>query len=170
MKKVFAIVLCGAVLFNTVGFIILFSTASFEWKQFIADELEKKNSTEHLVRLTDNSTIHHLNNHEILSAGKLYDVARVTKENGSTVLYCYHDNNEERMDAQLFKGIQQNTDNSAQNSAPSKSLVKQAVNDYLPEKKMELSFSTLSLNNIIPANFSIVTGIFLSIQVPPPRG
>jgi len=170
LKKVFAIFLCGTVLFNTVGFIILFTATTFEWKRFIAEELEKKSNGVQLVKIADDPSIQYLNKHEIICGGKLYDIERVTKENGVAVLYCYHDNNEEKIDAQLVNGLQQNTDSAPQNSIPSKLLVKLAAIDYIAEKKMEFVTVTLSSSEVNHFSFSIVPGTILSIQAPPPRG
>jgi hypothetical protein len=171
VKKVLAIFLCSAVLFNTVGFIVLFSTATFKWKEFVAEELNKKDLAEQLVKLIDNSTIQHINKHEIISQGKLYDVARIIHEKGLTVLYCYHDSREESMDAQLVNGIQQNIDNPVSSNSPvPKSHIKRAITDYVTEKKTQLPVSVLFFARILQQHFSFAPEYNLSIQVPPPRG
>jgi hypothetical protein len=171
VKKGLAIFLCSAVLFNTVGFIILFSSATYKWKEFVAEELIKRTSDDNLVKIIDNSTVQHINKHEIISSGKLYDVARVTRQKGVTVLYCYYDNKEESMNAQLFNGIEQNTDNPASHNSPaSKSHIKRTITDYLPEKKTQLPASILFSARSLQNHFSFVPEYNLSIQVPPPRG
>jgi hypothetical protein len=171
VKRILAIFLCGAVLFNTVGFIILFSATTFKWKEFIAEELDKKNPTEQLVRLIDNNTVQHINKHEVISQGKLYDVARVTRKKGITILYCYHDSREESMDAQLVNGIQQNTDNPASHSASTpKFHIKRAITDYVTEKKTQLPLSVFFFASIFQHHFPFVPEYNLSIQVPPPKG
>ena len=137
----------------------------------VAEELGKNNTDEQFVKFIDNNAIQHVNSTEIISGGKLYDVARVTREKGATVLYCYHDSTEESMDAQLVCGIQQNTNNPAsQHSPASSSLVKQTVTDYLPEKKMEMNILVLSSSQLHQYTFSFVPEYNRSIQAPPPKG
>ena len=158
-------------LFNTVGFIVLFSATIHEWKMTIVKDIDKQDVAEQLVKFIDNSTIQHINKTEIISGGRLYDIAHVSQEKGNTVLYCYNDRHEESMDAQLFQGLQQNTDNSAlPNSGSSKSLIKQIVKDYLPEQKMKLAVSIPSLGYSNLYHFSVVTQGTFSIVSPPPRG
>lgn len=171
MKKILSIFLCCAVLFNTLGFIILFSTVITKWKIAIAEELEKKSNAEELIKVTDNATVQHINGHEIIFNGKLYDIACVSRVGDATVLYCYHDTKEENMDAQLANGIQLNTDTPASHSqSPLKSHIKSGVSDYLPVSKAGLPLITFVSHNLVLNNNSFIPQYTLSVQLPPPRG
>jgi hypothetical protein len=99
--KISAIVLCGLLIYNSLGYFLVLSVMRVairheKWSQLSTIPDEQLTSFSINKNIPD-SRIKIVNQREILVNGKLYDIAR-KKDNGTAVTYyCKHDREEESL-------------------------------------------------------------------------
>ena len=162
MKKAFALSLLFFILFNSMGYYILFELD----KLIVRKEMTARisGSATNLICLKiengeQNPSFHRLGGREIKFKGKLYDVVSEIDRGGSILIFCIHDTKEE----QLYSGLKRINHNKQLFS-----LWDHLVKIALPESVMNLEFITP--DNLKFPHFKIpLSSSVLQTWSPPPE-
>lgn len=104
------------VLFQAGGFFVVFkvqqSIIRKEVKQAIKKGVDEKNLVSIFMDQNTNNEIVWKNSHEFMLNGRMYDVVRTEKVNGTIKYLCLDDNQE----TELFKKLDKQTDNEMKNT------------------------------------------------------
>jgi len=136
LKKVFALSLLFFILFNSMGYYILFELD----KLIVRKEMSARisGSATNLICLQiekgeKNPSFHRRDDKEIEYKGRLYDVFREVNKGDSILIFCIHDTKED----QLYSGLKQINHNKQRLN-----LWDHMVKIALPEGVMHLEFIT----------------------------
>jgi hypothetical protein len=99
--KILSIFLCGLLIYNSLGYFIVFSVTRLAirqqtWTQ-IVNISDKQLTTYVFNKNGPDSRLKIINNHEIIVDGKLYDVARKVNSGSSIIYHCVRDAKEQSL-------------------------------------------------------------------------
>lgn len=100
MKKIFAVFVLFILLFNSMGYYILFELNKFQVRQEMQSQLVKKTVKLYLLKITDpekDPEFKRIHKKEFQYKGKMYDVIKEVKNNGITLFYCLKDTKEDNL-------------------------------------------------------------------------
>jgi len=167
--KISAILLCGLLIYNSLGYFLVLSAMRIavrqqKWNQLSSLPIEKLSVF--CFEKSGSSSLKIINEREILVDGKLYDVVRKTEIGSKTTYYCLRDLKEESLIAKI------RSFNHSQHQFPNKNtariivekIIKTAV--ILDRKPLIIRNYTILKPNI---TFLPLSGPFFRILLPPPK-
>jgi hypothetical protein len=178
VKRIAVILLVPILLFNTIGYYLVFygdliearhEAAVMIWgHQALGDKLVSlafplvngKPAAEGLAFTDDD---------EFTYQGRMYDVVSSAQNNGRIVFKCYTDNKETALNQDLCKKIDSDSDTPAQNHK-NNSILKEFIKDYTPHKQAEFCLAPTITSSYIKVNSAKQQPyIYRSIVSPPPE-
>lgn len=106
LKKAFALSLLFFILFNSMGYYILFELDKLVVKKEMKARISEGAKNMVCLKIEKgerNPSFHRLGDREIEFNGKLYDVVREINKGDSILIFCIHDTKED----QLYSGLKQ---------------------------------------------------------------
>jgi hypothetical protein len=173
LKKTISILLCLALLTNSVGFLIIFKFLQSQAQSDIKAMLQCEIPMEKLELIAiSNHNQYKQNwkkeNNEFLYEGRMYDVVKMKISKDTTYYYCINDTREEDLFANQAELIKQNVNDSIAHNKTAQKLFQQLVQDYFFSKSELNLFAGISRLN--PANLrNNYSSFILDIPSPPPK-
>ena len=167
--KISAILLCGLLIYNSLGYFWVLSAMRIavrqqKWSQL--SSLPEQELSIFSFEKSDRSRIKVLNKREIFVDGILYDIVRKVEKGGKTIYYCSPDIKEQSLIAKtrLF--------NSQQHQMPTKNTASLIVEKIIKTAVIQEIKHLITTNYTIDLfNFSFlpISGPFFRILLPPPK-
>ena len=134
MKKTLSVIIILLLLFNTLGFELLFSFILVQCKEDASQEMKilgEKNELQMLrIEKKDASGLIRLNDREIKYHGELFDVYKEEKTGSAILIYCYQDKKEQKLFDELQEIVKEDKNNSTKKSA-AKFVLNNLLKNYL---------------------------------------
>ncbi|MEI8048588.1 MAG: hypothetical protein WCI92_14495 [Bacteroidota bacterium] len=168
--KISAILLCGLLIYNSLGYFLVLSVVRMAVRQQKWAQLSSIPDQQLTIFVFNkegaNPRLKAVNKHEILVDGKLYDVARKIEKGTSVTYYCLRDSKEESLIARTRIFNSQQHQLPANNTARliAEKIIKTAV---VKDKTVYISGSYS--NHFFSFKLSPYIGPYSVILVPPPR-
>lgn len=171
MRKIYAIFLSALLGFNSFG-LFFFFWGEIQLCKIKAEDYSGEQYSLPQASLTlfssGNPGFHKINDHEISSEGKLYDIVKTVVREGKTIYITYHDKNEDEFSAGLSLW---GKSNSQENSLPGKSITIQLAKFFT--RQNQIAAHHLVAIKPFARKFTINDGFLysapaLSVEVPPP--
>jgi hypothetical protein len=145
MKKTLAIFIIVLLLFNSMGYYIVFKTMQYAIKKEIKNSIKQgvpdKNLSLIKVAVNDEQNqaeIEWLEEHEFRYRGQMFDVVRSSLSNDTSYYYCINDKQEEQLFSSLDKQIEHHSKKSDANRAKSRNIYKNIIRDVVFNKKISV--------------------------------
>jgi hypothetical protein len=175
VRKTFTILLAILFLYNTVGFLAVYSFLSKHYKDRGIREVEEfADENEIQILVFDKSDIQNRNvdfrwieSREFKYNGDLYDIVKKEENENQIILYCISDKKETKLEKDFEREIDNSTTNKKLNSGDKNIFnffnyeVISEIDPNLSELK-KLSYGCNYIKNYMP--------IFTEIPSPPPKG
>ena len=178
MKRFAVILLVPVLLFNTLGYYLVFYGDLIEARHEAAVMIWGHEALgDRLVSLSfplingrpAARGLTFTDDDEFTYQGRMYDVVSSTQSNGKIVYKCYADNKETSLNQGLCYKINSDSDTPAQNHK-NNSVLKEFVKDYTPHTALEFCFATAYTDSYIRANRTEKQAfIYRPIVSPPPE-
>ena len=167
--KISAILLCGLLIYNSLGYFLVLSAMRIAVRQQKWNLLSTIPEQKLSIFTFDKSGLSRLkvvNKREIIVDGKLYDVVRKTIKGKKTIYYCFHDLKEQTLIAKtrLFNSQQHQMPNKNTARLIVEKIIKTAV---IQDKNYPIARIYTVSNSIF--NLLPISGPFFSILLPPPE-
>jgi len=168
--KISSILLCGLLIYNSLGYFLVLSVMRIAVRQQKWAELrtipDNQLSTFVFVKNKPDTRLKIVNDHEIIVDGKLYDIVRKSDDGKQTKYFCKYDHEEQALIAKtrLF--------NSKAQQMPLQSTTRQIVDKIIKtaivtEKSSSISEESISLFSHFPKIY--YSGPAIQISTPPPQ-
>ena len=175
MKRLAAIIAIIALLFNSMGYFVVFKAVQYSVKNEIRSLIKNRIPEKELdlIMVVGNDAakqlrMEWLDDNEFRLDGKLYDVVRRYVQNDTTFYYCINDRNEEQLFAHLDEMVKHQSENSPVPGQKSEKLVKNIIREAIPEIAGITRPFCCEANLISATLFLLVTNI-QEVPSPPPK-
>jgi hypothetical protein len=142
MKKLLAILIIGLLLYNSMGYYIVFKTVQYTIKKEIKNQIKhgvpEKDLSLIKVAYNDDhkkADIEWLDKHEFRYKGQMFDVVRYYNFNDTSYYYCINDKQEEQLFSSLDKMVEHHSKKSGPAHTKSLSIYKNIIRDVVFNKK-----------------------------------
>ena len=173
MKKTVSILLLFCLLFNVVGYYIVFhirrAEIKDEMKKTLRQNIHNQDQEIFCFSLNDKTAISKLeweDDQEFRLDGKMYDVIEKKIENGKLIIRCISD---EKETALVKKFEQINNEKGANAKGKAALLIKLISNTYLVAFVFELPVENSALIQLPYFNSNIITPLRSDVLTPPPQ-
>ncbi len=177
MKRIAVILLVPILLFNTIGYYLVYYGDLIEARHEAAVMIWGHEALgDRLVSLSfplingrpAASGLAFTDDDEFTYQGRMYDVVSSTQGNGRVVLKCYTDNKETALNQGLCNKINSDSDTPVQNHK-NNSVLKEFIKDYTPHAQLEYSFIPAFTDSYIKTNRTgRQASIYRAVVSPPP--
>jgi uncharacterized protein (UPF0333 family) len=173
LKKIFSLVFLIIVLFNVVGYFIVFKVEQFQVKSEIKSAIRAGLSTEALVIInidkSDAGSIEWMEfGEEFRFKDNLYDVVKYTETKKTITYYCINDSREESLFSNLTEHINIHVaTNNAQKD--SKKLNKHVIKLYFLTVQQSVLPATCMFINLPPKTIIFASATIKKLIPPPPE-
>jgi hypothetical protein len=162
LRKVLALFVLFAFLFNSMGYYLLFELDKFLARQEMSAKICDKPFTFKELRIPSaesNRSFHRIDHREFIYQGRLYDFVRETRQAGDLVFLCLHDAREQA----LVEGLKR-----AQTHKLHLALLDQLIKIACPEEPMLIGSggeTSLMFSRSVP----VIMSVRLPDLSPPPE-
>jgi hypothetical protein len=175
VKKVAVLATLCILLFNTMGYFIVFKSMQLAVKHDIKRRIKENVPAAELtvIRISDSDKamqgrIHWIEGKEFRLDGRMYDVVRSERRGDTTIYYCINDVQEETLFANLDKQVKEQNQNNPQSSQKRTNLLKILIHEALVTSK-ELKNFLIFLGEINTYQKPMLSEINTSPPAPPPK-
>ena len=177
MKKIIAIVILGLMLYNILGYYLVYLGLIYEAKSEMSERIEGSDFGKELTTLVfsiengniSDKDIDFKNEDEFEYKGEMYDVVKSETRDGFVYFYCINDKNEEFIQASLEKHISDNFSNDAATqkrvNSILKNIIKKGISNNSTIQVSRINNNCLSFNREIEYLFTVTR----EIKTPPPK-
>ncbi len=176
LKKSISIVLAFLILYNSLGYFIVFKSIQYairnEIKTNIKNSIHEKDLF--LIKLTNDeiksgkSGFRKINESEFIFLGKLYDIIRIKKKSDTNYFYCINDAKEEQLYTALSSHVERQTDQSSPVSQKTSNLLKHVVKEAICKDKKTFEIYFTFFKYLPEQNIKLYC-TDKEIEVPPPK-
>jgi hypothetical protein len=139
MKRLAAIVVIILMLFNSMGYFVVFKTIQYSVKREIKRKIKNQLAASELCLIkvagndkTRQAEMQWMEEREFRFQGMMYDVVRTCTQNDTVYFYCINDRQEEQLFARLDHLVKHQTESGPVSRHNSK-LIKYIVREAIPE-------------------------------------
>jgi hypothetical protein len=169
LKKIIAISLLLIVSFSQLGYYVIYRIQ----QHLIEEEIEAiifastPETSFEVFDLAQNSNNIRWKKEgkEFMLHGEMYDVAKIKKVQGKTLLYCLNDKKEK----QLLRHFEKAMKHDSGSSKPGKNSIKFQISDFTNIDTEKTTVSFVNIEKIIPFSITILHCQFKEITAPPPK-
>lgn len=113
-KNILLVLIISLFSFNSFGFVIYFLVVRENIKESKFDEIKRNDSRSRIEILSFNSSdyengeaVQRINDREIRFQGKMYDIVKVLMHSGTIIIYCIHDEKEDRLEKEFADNMRE---------------------------------------------------------------
>ena len=172
MRKILLISFLALLIYNSIGFVILFQHFRYEWQLKVREQLAISYGKDEVSFFTFHKNNSKSNKHEFEINGQFYDVISRVIQGDSVIVQCFSDEKETQLIAQFQDDIQKNILQKTDYQNKTKLFFTYLLKDFIFDNDFHLKTppSVLKVKkSLFLASISFYWLYFIPIEAPPPE-